>query len=126
TPADIPPGDYVTLTLTDTGEGIPAEVVDKVFEPFFTTKPKGDGAGLGLSTSYGIVSQFGGHLSLTSAAGRGTTVRCYLPLVEVPADRADARAAAPGDQGGSETVLLVEDESMVREVARRTLERQGY
>jgi hypothetical protein len=127
---DVPPGDYVVLSVRDTGAGIPPELQAKVFEPFFTTKPKGEGTGLGLSTSYGIVAQFGGHIRLVSEVGRGTTISCFMPRV-APAPRetpmlAPAGSAAGTPATGQETLLLVEDEPMVRDVARRTLERRGY
>lgn len=122
----VPAGDFVALAVSDTGTGIPAEIRAQVFEPFFTTKPKGQGTGLGLSTSYGIVAQFAGHMELVSQVGKGTTVMCYFPAAGAPVDLAqEPRAEAPVATG-SETVLVVEDEPVVRDVARATLERQGY
>jgi PAS domain S-box-containing protein len=121
---DVPEGEYVTLTVTDNGSGIPAEVRAQIFDPFFTTKPKGQGTGLGLSTSYGIVTQFGGLMELVSQVGRGTSVSCFFPTVE-PAPVVSPEKA-PEIVTGSETVLVVEDEPMVRDVARATLERNGY
>ncbi len=123
---DVPAGRFVALSITDTGTGIPADIRSQVFDPFFTTKPKGQGTGLGLSTAYGMVSQFGGHMTLTSQVGQGTTVTCYFPLEKgTPAPAATAGASA-GTMKGSEVVLIVEDEPMVRDVARATLARQGY
>ena len=127
-PGDIPPGTYVTLTVSDTGVGIPLDLQGKLFEPFFTTKPKGQAAGLGLSTLYGIVSQCGGHVRVTSNVGRGTRFVCYFPFVaqEEAASKAQDGEAPLWRLRGQETVLVVEDEPMVRDVARRTLERHGY
>ncbi len=123
----VPPGEYVTLVVADTGVGIPKELQTKIFEPFFTTRPKGEGTGLGLSTSYGIIAQFGGHIRLASEVGRGTTVSCYLPRNAESNGVVVAPAAAPAAKHqGTETVLVVEDEPMVRDVAKRTLERRGY
>ena len=123
---DVPAGEFVAVRVVDTGTGIPPELRAQVFDPFFTTKPKGQGTGLGLSTSYGIVTQFGGFMDLTSQVDRGTTVTCYFPVVEaVPVAEPDADAG-PGVTTGTETILVVEDEPMVRDVARATLERHGY
>jgi CheY-like chemotaxis protein len=131
--AGVPAGAYVALRVSDTGIGIPAEIRAQVFDPFFTTKPKGQGTGLGLSTSYGIVTQFGGYMELESQVGRGTTVTCYFPSFR-PSTTSDERHTAgerdtphdPTGDRGTETVLVVEDEPMVRDVARATLERLGY
>jgi len=123
---DVPAGEFVALRVIDTGSGIPPEVRAQVFDPFFTTKPKGQGTGLGLSTSYGIVTQFGGFMELTSQVDHGTTVTCYFPAVEAtPVAEQDAEAGT-GVTTGTETVLVVEDEPLVRDVARTTLERHGY
>ena len=123
---DVPAGEFVALRVIDTGSGIPAEVRAQVFDPFFTTKPKGQGIGLGLSTSYGIVTQFGGFIDLTSQVGHGTAVTCYFPTVEPPPVAEREPDAGTGVITGTETILVVEDEPMVRDVARATLERQGY
>ncbi len=123
---DVPAGDFVAVTVSDTGAGIPADIRAQIFEPFFTTKPKGQGTGLGLSTSYGIVAQFGGHMDLRSQVGRGTSVTCYFPVAEVDVPVAFDRDVEPAFGAGTETVLVVEDEPMVRDVARATLERHGY
>jgi nitrogen-specific signal transduction histidine kinase/ActR/RegA family two-component response regulator len=124
-PTAVPPGDYVTIVVRDTGVGIPPELLTKIFEPFFTTRPKGEGTGLGLSTSYGIVAQFHGHIRVMSEVGAGTTVVCYLPVADA-ADVEPVIAPKANTIGGHETVLVVEDEPMVRDVAKRTLERRGY
>ena len=119
-------GCYVCLSVTDTGCGIPPEVQERIFEPFYTTKAAGQGTGLGLSTVYGIVRQSGGHILVESEPGQGTSFRVYLPRVESPASVRSSAIAARVDVSGTETVLLVEDEDAVRELARRILERQGY
>ena len=122
----IPAGPYLRLTVTDTGSGITPELLPHVFEPFFTTKEPGRGTGLGLSTVYGIVKQSNGYISVDSAPGRGAAFAVYLPRVDKPADPVAPAAANPTPAGGSETILIVEDEPAVREVLRRLLEQQGY
>jgi two-component system cell cycle sensor histidine kinase/response regulator CckA len=119
------PGDYVMLAVSDTGVGMARETLDRVFDPFFTTKPAGQGTGLGLSTVYGIVTQTGGHIWPYSEPGRGTSFKVYLPRVwERVADR-EEHAALPSS-GGTETVLLVEDEDIVRMLVHEMLENDGY
>jgi two-component system cell cycle sensor histidine kinase/response regulator CckA len=121
----IRPGHYVMLSVSDTGMGMDKETQSRIFEPFFTTKEKGKGTGLGLSTVYGIVKQSGGYVMVQSEIGRGSTFHIYLPQVEGTAEKRAtpvARAAA----GGTETVLLVEDEESVRQLVRDTLESKGY
>jgi CheY-like chemotaxis protein len=123
---ELKPGDYVMLAITDTGTGMTAEVKAHVFEPFFSTKGAGQGAGLGLSTCYGIVKQSGGHISVYSEFGRGTTVKIYLPQVE-PAPRIPLpRLDSPDLQRGTETILLVEDDPALREMETAMLSRLGY
>src|SRR5215472_6739014 len=120
-------GPYVMLTVRDTGVGISTETLPHIFEPFYTTKENGRGTGLGLSTVYGIVKQSGGHISVGSELGKGTTFKVYLPRAEEAAQPKKAEwveAAAAG--GGGETILLVEDEPAVRELARTVLSEQGY
>jgi two-component system cell cycle sensor histidine kinase/response regulator CckA len=121
----IRPGNYVMLSVSDTGMGMDKETQSRIFEPFFTTKEKGKGTGLGLSTVYGIVKQTGGYVMVQSEEGRGTTFQIYLTRVEEAAEihtAPVARAAA----GGTETVLLVEDEESVRQLVRETLISKGY
>ncbi len=125
----LPIADYSALSVADTGTGIPATVLGKIFEPFFTTKEVGKGTGLGLSTVYGIVKQSGGFIFADSKVGEGTRFIIYLPVhrEEEPAKRSRSVAKAKKDElWGSGTVLLVEDEPMVRSVADRALTRHGY
>lgn len=125
----LPIGDYSALRVTDTGTGIPADVLPKIFEPFFTTKDVGKGTGLGLSTVYGIVKQSGGYIFAESPPGQGASFVIYLPVntaVEAPASKPAPRQARRPNSWGTGTVLLVEDEAMVRAVAERALTRQGY
>jgi two-component system cell cycle sensor histidine kinase/response regulator CckA len=125
--AEVAPGEYVTLTVSDEGAGMTAEVRARIFEPFFTTKPKGKGTGLGLATCFGIVKQSGGHIEVDSELGKGTTFRVYLPRAQgEPAPQPVAAAAPHGLQGGSERILLVEDEHTVRELAAMVLRDLGY
>jgi two-component system cell cycle sensor histidine kinase/response regulator CckA len=121
----IRPGNYVRLSVSDTGMGMDRETQSRIFEPFFTTKEKGKGTGLGLSTVYGIIKQSGGYVLVQSEKNRGSTFHIYLPQVEGTAEKAPApvtRAAS----GGTETLLLVEDEESVRQLVRDTLESKGY
>ena len=122
----IQPGPYVMLSVADNGQGMDKETQSRIFEPFFTTKEKGKGTGLGLSTVYGIVKQSGGYVFAQSESGRGTTFRIYLPRVEDAAEPKNHTHAAKTSLGGSETVLLVEDEESVRQLVRETLEARGY
>ena len=120
------PGPHVMLAVSDTGTGIPHEIQSQIFEPFFTTKEQGKGTGLGLATVYGIVKQSGGYIEVDSEPGQSTTFRVYLPRLDAepaPVDRSARPAAAAG---GTETILLVEDEEGVRELARDILRASGY
>jgi two-component system cell cycle sensor histidine kinase/response regulator CckA len=116
----------VMLAVADTGCGMDAETHAHVFEPFFTTKEKGKGTGLGLATVYGVVKQSGGYVWVYSEPGHGTTFKVYLPRVEETVAAEERMAEAEAPQRGSETVLLVEDEKGVRELAREYLEQNGY
>jgi PAS domain S-box-containing protein len=121
------PGRYVCLSVSDTGSGIPVEVLPRIFEPFFTTKEVGKGTGLGLATVFGIVKQHRGWAKVYSEVGRGTTFRVFLPLVtatDAPAQIAESPPTPPHGEG--ETVLLVEDDTSVRTMTEITLERSGY
>jgi two-component system cell cycle sensor histidine kinase/response regulator CckA len=126
----MPVTDYTAMKVSDTGSGIPEEIITKIFEPFFTTKEVGKGTGLGLSTVYGIVKQTGGFIFAESEMGKGTSFVIYLPVHEASAPAAVAAkpvAVVPSTElWGTGTILLVEDEAMVRAVAERALTRQGY
>ena len=123
--ADLVPGKYVVLAVSDNGIGMTEEIRARIFEPFFTTKEQGKGTGLGLSTCYGIVKQHGGHISVCSESGKGTTFKLYLPRVDsaVEDGHRDNQDILPT---GGEKVLLVEDEETVRRMAARILREQGY
>ena len=122
----VTPGDYVMLAVSDTGSGMDAEVQQHIFEPFYTTKAIGKGTGLGLSTCYGIIKQHGGNIWVYSEAGHGTTFKVYLPRVYEAADSPAGDADDLPVPQGTETVLLVEDEPLVRELASTILHAQGY
>jgi len=125
----MPIGDYTGLSVGDTGVGIAPEVAGKIFEPFYTTKAVGRGTGLGLSTVYGIIKQSGGFIFLESEPGKGTVFKIYLPVHAAAAEEgpaAPARKPPVEETWGTGTILLVEDEDMVRTVAERALARQGY
>jgi len=120
------PGEYVLLTITDTGHGMNEEVKAHLFEPFFTTKEQGKGTGLGLATVYGIVKQNGGYIWVDSEEGQGATFKIYLPRIREVIHPPDHPQVDAKMLGGSETILLVEDEVGVRELARRVLAERGY
>jgi signal transduction histidine kinase len=123
---DMDAGDYVMLAIADTGTGMSEEVKAHLFEPFFTTKPPGTGTGLGLATCFGIVKQNTGHINVQSELGSGTTFKIYFPQVQSAIEPLRVRNRPTEVAGGNETVLLVEDEPVVRELAVATLREKGY
>ena len=123
---EIVPGRYVALTVTDEGTGISPESMPHIFEPFFTTKGEGKGTGLGLATVYGIVKQSGGSLSLQSAIGQGTSFTIYLPNLGIGLSNERRVSKSRVASGGSETIIVTEDEEIVRKVAVRALRKKGY
>jgi two-component system, cell cycle sensor histidine kinase and response regulator CckA len=124
--APMVPGEYVVLSVADTGTGMDARTQARAFEPFFTTKAPGNGSGMGLATVYGIVKQSGGFIFCDSVVGHGTVFRVYLPRAEVHVTSPPVRPRAASRPPGPETVLIVEDEPLVRAFARRSLERAGF
>ncbi len=124
--AEVTPGDYVMLAVTDTGSGMDPEVAERALEPFFTTKPPGKGTGLGLSMIYGFAKQSGGHLKIYSEIGHGTTVRLYLPRAVELNEQNRLPAPAAEDLVGGETILVVEDDDAVRNLVVSQLESLGY
>jgi CheY-like chemotaxis protein len=123
---ELPPGQYISLCVTDTGTGMTPAVIAQAFDPFFTTKPIGQGTGLGLSMIHGFVRQSGGQVRIYSELGKGTTVCLYLPRFagEIPADETDAPPVA--DPGHGETVLVIDDDPTVRMVLIEVLREAGY
>jgi signal transduction histidine kinase len=124
--AELNTGNYVMLSVGDTGIGMDAETQSRIYEPFFTTKEKGKGTGLGLSTVYGIADQNGGHIRLHSELGKGSTFEIYLPRVEPWQRTAQPKLAAEAGPGGSETILVVEDEQTLRVLICEFLAYKGY
>lgn len=126
---EMPPGEWVAIDVTDTGTGIPPEVLERVFDPFFSTKPLGAGTGLGLSTVYGIVRQSNGYVGVDTVVGKGTTFSIYMPRIEEKQEVVVAEVAAVEkveDLTGSSRILLVEDEDAVRSFSVRALQNKGY
>jgi CheY-like chemotaxis protein len=125
---ELKPGDYVVLTVADTGSGIAPDIIGRVFEPFFTTKPTGKGSGLGLSMIYGFAKQSNGHVEIESEVDRGTTVRLYLPRAAPALEQArpPARRSEPATAAAGELILVVEDNATVRKSVVRQLQKLGY
>ena len=123
---DLAPGPYVMLRVADSGHGMDAEILSHIFEPFFTTKPMGKGTGLGLATVYGIVKQSGGSIQVESEVSRGTTFRIYFPAAVGNTSKPLESIAVAKVAGGTETILIAEDEPDLRELARIFLEGYGY
>jgi len=122
--AKAPDRNYAVLTVTDTGIGMADEVKARLFEPFFSTKPKGKG--LGLVVCWTILKQIGGHIEVQSALGKGTTIKAFFPLIDPPPERVEKTEPGTALPRGTETVLIVEDDASVRQLAKRSLEAQGY
>ncbi len=123
---ELPDGRYVLIEVVDTGSGMDAATLARVFEPFFTTKARGKGTGLGLATVYGIVRQSGGQVAVSSTLGTGTTFRIHLPRVDSPVEPSRAAPPVALPAAGTETVLVAEDEQIVRVLIRKVLEQAGY
>jgi len=116
------PGDYIRLSVSDTGVGMSPEIIARVFEPFFTTKAPGKGTGLGLATIFGFVTQSNGHVSVYSEVGEGTTIHIYLPrLTQTSTRQTVAESILTSASGGDETILLVEDDAALRAAVRKEL-----
>ena len=120
------PGEYVMLTVSDTGRGMDRETLGRIFQPFFTTKGPGKGTGLGLAVVYGIVRQHGGHITCESELGHGTTVKIYLPAIHDVEPESGSLAAKTIPRSGTETILLVDDEEYIRDFGEKLLTRAGY
>ena len=124
--SDVRPGPYTLIAVSDTGTGIPAGMIDKVFDPFFTSKEPGQGTGLGLSMVYGFVKQSAGHIKIYSEEGHGTTIRMYLPPGAADLATSSDTDAPAAIQGGQETILVVEDDGLVRNYVLTQLRSLGY
>ncbi|MBN9497301.1 MAG: PAS domain S-box protein [Alphaproteobacteria bacterium] len=123
---DVEPGHYVMVAVSDTGTGMPPEIIDRVFEPFFTTKEVGRGSGLGLSMVYGFVKQSGGHIKVYSEVGVGSTFKLYFPRVDAPAQDMESESRSKRVPRGRETILVVEDDPLVRKHVVSSLKNLGY
>ena len=124
--SEVKPGNYVMLAVSDTGQGIPSNLLDKVFDPFFTTKDPGKGSGLGLSMVYGFVKQSNGHIKIYSEERHGTTVKLYLPQATGVPEATAAETGISGGEHGDESILIVEDDALVREYVVTQISRFGY
>jgi nitrogen-specific signal transduction histidine kinase/ActR/RegA family two-component response regulator len=123
---DVTPGDYVVVEVSDSGTGMPSDILLRIFEPFFTTKEQGRGTGLGLSMVFGFMKQSGGHITVYSEPGKGTTFRLYLPRMQDTAAAQEDRSEVPASRGGNETILVVEDNAGLRRIVVRQLNEAGY
>jgi signal transduction histidine kinase/CheY-like chemotaxis protein len=123
---DVQAGNYVMIAVSDTGAGIPEAIRDRVFDPFFSTKEVGKGTGLGLSMVYGFVKQSGGHIKVYSEVGFGTTFKLYLPQADAPPEQSAVEPLNPEMEGGDETILVVEDDPLVRAYVNTQLQSLGY
>ena len=123
---DVTPGDYVVVEVSDSGTGMPPDILSRIFEPFFTTKEQGKGTGLGLSMVFGFMKQSGGHITVYSEPGKGTTFRLYLPRLSDTVAAREERSEQPASRGGSETILVVEDNAGLRRIVVRQLGEAGY
>ena len=124
--ADLPPGDWIRITVRDSGSGIADEVMPHIFEPFFTTKPVGQGTGLGLAQVYGIIRQHDGYIDARSKLGQGATFQIYLPALEAPREETFTPLEAVESAGAGETILVVEDDAAAREAMKVLLEANNY
>ena len=124
--SEVKPGSYVMIAVSDTGEGIPGNLLEKVFEPFFTTKEAGKGSGLGLSMVYGFVRQSNGHIKIYSEVGHGTTVKLYLPQAAAGPEEPAAETGAYAGEHGDQTILIVEDDPLVRQYVLAQIARFGF
>jgi PAS domain S-box-containing protein len=124
--SDVTPGDYVVVEVSDSGTGMPPDVLSRIFEPFFTTKEQGKGTGLGLSMVFGFMKQSGGHITVHSEPGKGTTFRLFLPRQIESSATSDNRSEQPAPPGGTETILVVEDNAGLRRIVVRQLREAGY
>jgi CheY-like chemotaxis protein len=122
----VEPGEYVSISVTDTGSGMDEKTRERVFEPFFTTKPVGRGTGLGMAMIYGTVKQHKGHIHLYSEVGTGTTVKIYLPVAQTESSQPAESLFEAAPEHGSETILVVEDDLSIGRATRRALENHGY
>jgi PAS domain S-box-containing protein len=124
--AEIAPGRYLQLEVSDTGKGMDAQTKEKIFEPYFTTKEAGEGTGLGLAVVHGIVRDHNGHISVYSEPGQGTTFHVYLPITEMACDESAEKTVAGHPQGGTERIMVIDDEENIVKYLRRTLAKHGY
>ncbi len=120
------PGAYCRISITDTGDGIPEDIMKNIFEPFFTTKERGKGTGLGLSVTLGIIRNHGGHIEVTSHVGEGTTFEIYLPIADVPAESRDSDPANSDTTGNGELIMLIDDDKDVIDMTGEALENAGF